>query len=144
MTSSKGFAAALQRACDKRKGTMDELVKSVVIQVGARLVQATPVDTGRARANWQVGNGGPVFVRDSPVDRLPLGSLPGIRTLGRWRQQLEGEVAGGVVYITNALPYARRLEYGYSKQAPSGMVRVTAVEFASIVRDILSKLNAKT
>lgn len=30
-----------------------------------------------------------------------------------------------VYHLTNSLPYARRLEYGYSKQAPVGMVRKT-------------------
>jgi hypothetical protein len=28
-----------------------------------------------------------------------------------------------VVWFVNNLPYAERIEYGYSKQAPEGMVR---------------------
>lgn len=39
-----------------------------------------------------------------------------------------------VVYIHNSLPYARRLEYGHSTQAPQGMVNVTAQSIASIFR----------
>ena len=41
--------------------------------------------------------------------------------------------AGGVEYITNNLPYAERLEYGYSQQAPAGMVRVTAARFRELL-----------
>ena len=70
---------------------------------------------------------------------------------------------GGIVYLTNSLPYAMVLEYGlypdppkfgskkrgedgvavhvqggYSMQAPNGMVRVTAREFSDAVRRFLS------
>jgi hypothetical protein len=31
------------------------------------------------------------------------------------------------------MPYALRLEYGWSKQAPAGMVRVTVAEFQAVV-----------
>jgi hypothetical protein len=43
-----------------------------------------------------------------------------------------------VIYLTNALPYARRLEYGWSKQAPSGMVRISAMRFAEAVRKAIA------
>ncbi|MFS1538215.1 MAG: hypothetical protein ACL7BU_05405 [Candidatus Phlomobacter fragariae] len=33
------------------------------------------------------------------------------------------------VYFSNVVPYAYRLEIGHSKQAPNGMVRITAQEF---------------
>jgi hypothetical protein len=39
-----------------------------------------------------------------------------------------------VVYIHNSLPYARRLEYGWSTQAPHGMVNVTAQSISAIFR----------
>ena len=41
---------------------------------------------------------------------------------------------GEKLYITNNLPYAKRIEDGYSQQAPAGMVKVTIAEFDSIVR----------
>lgn len=41
---------------------------------------------------------------------------------------------GQKLFITNNLPYAKRIEDGYSKQAPAGMVKVTIAEFDSIVR----------
>lgn len=38
-------------------------------------------------------------------------------------------------YISNAQPYAWRLEMdGWSQQAPNGMVRITGIEFDSIVK----------
>ncbi len=42
-------------------------------------------------------------------------------------------VLGKTVLISNNMPYAKRIEDGYSQQAPSGMVKVTVNEFDSIV-----------
>ncbi len=36
---------------------------------------------------------------------------------------------GDSIYLTNNLPYAKVIEGGSSTQAPSGMVKVTALEF---------------
>jgi hypothetical protein len=47
--------------------------------------------------------------------------------------------AGSIFYLTNNLPYGERLEYGYSKQAPSGMVRITLAEYEKILRLEASK-----
>ncbi len=41
--------------------------------------------------------------------------------------------AGDVIYLANSLPYIRRLEYGWSKQAPAGMVRGTVGEFQQAI-----------
>lgn len=37
------------------------------------------------------------------------------------------------VYIVNGLPYAERLENGWSKQAPTGMVALTVAELQNVV-----------
>jgi len=41
-----------------------------------------------------------------------------------------------VIYLTNNLPYAQRLEEGYSQQAPAGMVALTIQEFQAIANEI--------
>jgi hypothetical protein len=47
-----------------------------------------------------------------------------------------GFKAGDTIYLTNNLPYIRRLEEGYSQQAPAGMVALTVQEFAQVVNQI--------
>jgi hypothetical protein len=37
--------------------------------------------------------------------------------------QSTGAAIGNTFFFTNNVPYIRRLEYGYSEQAPQGMVR---------------------
>jgi hypothetical protein len=38
------------------------------------------------------------------------------------------------IYLTNNLPYIKKLEYGSSQQAPRGMARVTIADFERIVQ----------
>jgi hypothetical protein len=46
---------------------------------------------------------------------------------------IPGQAAGLVFYLTNNVPYAQRIEDGWSRQAPNGLVALTAVEFQQIV-----------
>ncbi len=90
---------------------------------------------GRFRANWQFGNGSPV---DGQVDAVdPNGS----KTLQGMIAAIGSTGAGGVTYISNNLPYGPRLEDGWSKQSPAGMVAVTATEFQDYVRKAVSELD---
>lgn len=75
--------------------------RKIALDLYADIQRKTPVDTGRARNTWGVG--------DSPVHK------PGV-----------GAISKGMnpTYISNNLPYITRLEFGYSKQAPHGMVRI--------------------
>lgn len=123
------------------------LVRSLVMEVDRRLRERTPVDTGYARGNWNIATGSPSAEvadkyegpgpnrpkrrKDEPPPPPPP-ALP--------RDIPESVRAGEVIYLTNAVPYAERLEFGHSKQAPNGMVRVTAVEIEPLVEEIVASL----
>lgn len=48
------------------------------------------------------------------------------------------------IYIANGLPYILRLENGWSKQAPAGMVAITLAELPSLAGQIIAtQLGAK-
>lgn len=74
---------------------------------------------GRFKNNWQVGVG---FV-NTDTSRGP--SASGSDSLAAFTPTLNSWKAGDTIYLTNSLPYAKRLEYGWSKQAPGGMVRLS-------------------
>jgi len=90
----------------------------------------SPVDTGRFRGNWQVTKGTPAVGQVGRLD--PGGALANAEALKALSLPL-----GGVVYMTNNLPYARRLENGYSDQAPAGMVRLSVFEFRRAVAEAI-------
>lgn len=134
------FADDLKKFAKATNRTMADVLDGVVLEVATRMVQKSPVDTGKFRGNWQIGVRGPDTRVDSDFDKQALGSAPSANSFARWQDQIEGENVGAIIYITNSLPYARRLEYeGYSKQAPAGMVRVTLAEYASIINTVLYK-----
>jgi len=118
------FSKALE--LEARNGIPDavrEFRQSLALQVLAGVVLRSPVDTGRFRGSWNVSADSP----DHGV--LPPAPAGGV-TYGL--PDIVGKVSKTAltpaftpVWISNGLPYAQRLEEGWSKQAPTGMVAVT-------------------
>ncbi|UIN53613.1 hypothetical protein [Pseudomonas kribbensis] len=86
---------------------------------------------GRFRGNWQFSIGAPA---DGVLDQVDPG---GNVTLAKLKLQVEQLTIGQTAYIVNNLPYAVPLEYGHSKQAPGGMVRITLARFQQIVDEAI-------
>lgn len=88
---------------------------ALIAETGAGLYEsaanATPVRSGRARANWRCSIGNPVYESD---ENTQFDS-------SRARSAFQGAKAGDILYLTNSVPYIERLENGYSLQAPSGI-----------------------
>ena len=84
---------------------------------------------GRFRANWNVSMNAPDESTSSNTDAS--------KSIGEVSKALTLPV-GGVVYLTNGLPYARELEYGHSTQAPNGMVRLAVQRFEDHVKSAIS------
>lgn len=108
----------------------DELqvaVAKVATDALSRVVFKTPVDTGRARGNWFVEFGG------SGVETTEAVDAGGGSTIARGAAKIDTyqNVEGWpIISLYNNLPYAERLENGYSSQAPAGMVAVTVAELS--------------
>jgi hypothetical protein len=115
----------LSRIVAKSKQKMDTVVQKVTFEVFRSVILRTPVDTGRARANWMPSVGSPNLMAHG----APVVDKAGNDAIARAGDVALKTPAGNITYLTNTLPYIRRLEYGYSKQAPAGMVRITAVSF---------------
>lgn len=135
------FSVPLAQLAEKLKADVNLVVQKTTVQVFSAVVQKTPVDSGRARANWNISRGAPDATTTESTDQA-RGQAEANKALGI--------PAGGVVFLSNGLPYARVLEYGlypnppkkgtgktaggFSRQAPAGMVRTTAAEFDDYVR----------
>lgn len=97
----------------------DKLVRKVALAADQTVVMATPVDTGRARANWIAA------LNAASGDTVEAGDRSGAGAL----EQARGVVAGydgdrdASIHITNNLPYIQPLNEGTSAQAPAGFVR---------------------
>ena len=121
----KNFKADFTRIVEKAKGRVDIVVQKATMYIFSSVILRTPVLTGRARGNWQCAAYDiPQGYNDQIQDKsgsVAIRAMTGVAGTAK---------AGGIVYLVNNLPYAQRLEYGYSqRQAPNGMVRITVAEF---------------
>jgi hypothetical protein len=90
------------------------------------LVTSTPVDTGRARANWIVSLGAPVFT----VEASPGAGAATAKALAQGQSAIARWRGVGPIFISNSVPYIEPLDHGHSKQAPAGMT-TQAIQAAS-------------
>ncbi len=139
--------SAFQR---KYKRNADLIVSKILIDLATRLVEKSPVGDanywvspappgyvgGRFRANWQYGAGA------ADTDTSEKTDSSGASTVSVIVGKVGSEPGGKIHYITNSLPYAKRLEGGWSKrQAPFGMVALTVQEFRPIVAAAARAIN---
>lgn len=143
----------LSKYCDKQKHKIKEVRKAYAFGVYSSIVKKTPVDTGRARGNWQITVGQPAEGTTDEKRTTPKkNAVPDV----------QGDES---IFITNNLPYITMLEFGgygkyengeqktkangektvngYSKQAPNGMVGVTLANNENIVNSAIKAVEGK-
>ena len=125
-----GFANQMKAWERKTERKMDLAVRKIALEMFRRIILKSPVDTGRFRGNWQLAIG------SVPEGTLELDDKTGTATIAKGAATALGFNAGETIFFANNLPYARRLEEGYSQQAPAGMVALTVQQFQSIVSAI--------
>lgn len=98
----------------------------LAVNATAELIEATPIDTGWARANWipSLGEASKVTVGapDAPSTAEQTAGLAAV---------LAFKLEDGRLFVSNHVPYIGRLDAGSSTQAPAGFVR-TAIAKAII------------
>ena len=105
---------------------MEKLLRVAVLETDSRLKQASPVDTGRFRVSWQVGENA-ALGGEKPAG--VYSGTPQIERIGYQQEKL-----GNVYSVHNNLPYAESLANGSSKQAPAGWVQGIAKDIQGFVR----------
>ena len=116
--------------CAKGTNTKAEtLLRKIVVEIFRRVSIRTPVDTGRARANWFASIGQPS--NETTDNEARQSAREAESVVRRWTPVQP-------ITLTNNLSYIETLERGRvgnkgSLQAPQGMVRITVAEFGTIV-----------
>ena len=116
MSSLETFGRELDAELKKKLTLASKVVRKVAFNGHRNIVKSTPLDTGRARANWQIDLNG---TNETDIESLlpPDGE----------RAKLNNFKLGDVIHIFNNVEYIIPLEYGLSNQAPSGWVRSEAI-----------------
>ena len=135
---------------------MEKLLRSAVLETDSLIKQASPVDTGRFRASWQVGenaagsyDAGPQQAPSNPGrDKTspPAGPMFPLRKMNYQQERI-----GNVYSVHNNLPYAERLATAstkdgraWSKQAPAGWVQGVAKDVQGRVRIAAARIGRES
>jgi hypothetical protein len=127
----------IDRIINKAKENGAAVARKVALELQAKVIEKSPVDTGMLRANWNVSL--------NLMDTAEYSSdISGSTAIARGVGELFSFKVGDSIYITNNLPYVSKLEFGlygdgektsggFSKQAPQGFVRIT---YKEVVNDL--------
>jgi hypothetical protein len=129
---------------------MEKLLKSAVLDTDTLLKSASPVDTGRFRASWQVGENAAGAYDAGPQQEAtgaykdqtePPGkpAPPALR-----RMNYSKERPGNIYSVHNNLPYAEPLANGSSKQANAGWVQGIAKDVQGRVIAAAAKIGRES
>lgn len=134
------FSRDIKRFSKKARDNADKITRATIIDLGGAIIRGTPVGNpslwknkpskgyvgGSARGNWFS-----TLHNHSPTINESRRAGDAVANLLSVAAQAPGEV----FYLTNNLPYIRRLEYEHwSTQAKSGMVRINVDRFQTIVK----------
>lgn len=119
----------LANSLEKRAANLPKKISGVAVSTAIAIIddlsKVTPVDTSQAVSNWQVSLGSknnsklpPHFPGESGSTKSPSSK----QTREKARIVLQSKQPGVTIFISNVLPYIRRLNDGYSAQAPAGFV----------------------
>lgn len=138
------FTVDVKMWADKAGLDLVQAKRAAAIQIFSAVIMATPVGNasqwqrpssappgyvgGRLRGNWQATLNAPAATKLDVID------AGGGLTINNAQAAIAGAVGDQKIYLTNNLPYASRIEFGaHSKQAPSGMVRVSILAWNNAV-----------
>ena len=128
------FALDVSKFVEKAKKNPEKVMRQVSIKLFSAIIKASPVDTGRFRMNWMASGGTPASGVTDATDKSGNAATGNATSFvlkaTDWRE----------FTLTNNLPYAQRLEYGWSQQAPQGMVRINVSRFQQLINEEANKV----
>ena len=129
-----GFTLDIKNFVEKAKKNPETVARQVSFKLFSAVIKASPVDTGRFRMNWQTAG---AVAPSGIIDGTDKG---GAAAIGDAASYIFAASDWNEFTLTNNLPYAERLEYGWSNQAPNGFVRINVARFNSLLEEEAAKV----
>lgn len=131
--SVKQFNLQLNKEIADTDEKIEDAIGLIAMDSLRGIVMKSPVDTGRFRGNWIVSKNSFNNTTNQITDKS------GGPTINKGSQVIQSfnYKKDHSIIIQNNLPYANRLENGWSKQAPNGMVALTLSEMQRKYRNVL-------
>lgn len=139
MARAADFARRMSRLGQQVSRRFTARTNQLALNMVQGLLEATPVDTGQAISNWIVSLQGPDNGQVQPYVPGQFGSTHQANITAAYNSAVTtigGRRPGVPIYIQNNLDYIRRLNDGWSNQAPSGFFQTTILDAVSSVRGV--------
>lgn len=125
------------RATEQR---MLALFRESTQRVASIAANAVPVDTGYARASVRASTESMPSI-DASAKAKAGQNYPA--DFGNITLTIAGAHLGQTIYIGWTANYVQYLEYGHSKQAPAGFVRIAAAQWQRVVAEVTEEAKGR-
>lgn len=131
--TAKQFTLQLNKEIADTEEKIEDAIALIALDSLRGVVRKSPVDTGRFRGNWIVSKNAANTTSSQVTDKNGGQTITkGSGVIDTFKVDTDSRII-----IQNNLPYANRLENGWSKQAPNGMVALTVAEMQRKYRNVL-------
>lgn len=120
------LANSMDRRAKAYKEAASKLAIDAALTIVGDLAYKTPVDTSKAISNWIVSVGssaGGTIQPHFPGYKGSTYRASAAETIDAAKNALKNKKPGETIFITNSLPYIRKLNDGSSVQQPAGFVQ---------------------
>lgn len=115
------------------------IVQEGYTETASKVITRSPVDKSVFRNQWYASLNQPSTKLTTIASTKDFGEKGGIRFTEFLALSTEFDI-GDKLFLTNNSPQSRRLEFGWSKQAPAGMVRISAAEWPLLIDKIARRI----
>lgn len=142
------FDREMKKAGKKIEDAIEKSIRGVALEMFSEIVIRTPVGNpslwksdppkgyrgGRLRGNWQAS------IRSPSFTKLEIKDAAGSATIANANRKIAAyDLKDKDIWFSNNLPYADRVENGWSSQRPTGMVRTTVRMFQQLLDKMARK-----
>ena len=121
---------AYAKVVDRR---IDYVHRNLGLMLFTAILYDTPVDTGLARGSWWPSVGTPIMGGPQRFDKN------GSEVAREIQKVVLSAKLTDVLFMMNNVEYIGELEYGSSRQAPEGMVRINVARMDRMIREIVAR-----
>jgi hypothetical protein len=130
------FSQQLKQLAVAIDADIGKVIRTGVLKAYGNIIKRSPVDTGAYRGSHGIANAEPSgtegIVKGKKGSKLPPPSAK------NWTWK----VGDGDIWLYNNVPYAERIENGWSQQAPAGVYGMALYEITQFINQELAKYPA--
>jgi hypothetical protein len=147
--TAEEFSAQLRKLVVAIDGDISQVFRNTILRVEANIIKRSPVDTGAYRASHGIANFEPSSDQDAVKGKK--GQALSASIAEQRAKAWNWKVGDGDIWLYNNVPYAERIENGWSSpggggksvvKAPEGVYRVALVEIKNFLQTELAKFKS--